>query len=87
MDLRPTVGQGFTGSYAYVSTKEMTVSIEDDLPRPRAPHLSAQPLERLGIEELQAYIAGLQGEIGRAAAEIERKKQIRTAADTVFGKP
>ncbi len=61
--------------------------IEDDAPTPHTPLLATPPLDRLGIAELQAYIAGLRAEIARAEAEILRKEALRTAADSVFRKP
>lgn len=41
-------------------------------------------LEKLGIEELRRYIAGLQAEILRAEAEIGRKQAHRTGAEALF---
>ena len=58
--------------------------IEDDEPRPRAPLLAAPPLDRLGVAELEAYIAGLRAEVARAEAEIGRKQGMRAAADAFF---
>ena len=57
---------------------------DDDEPRPRPTLLNTPPLDRLGVEELQAYIAGLRGEIARAEAEIARKQGFRAAANSVF---
>lgn len=48
------------------------------------PLLPQPPLDRLGIEELGQYIAGLEAEIGRARLEITRKHGVRDAADSVF---
>ena len=56
---------------------------EDEVRRP-APLLQPPPLDRLGVEELQSYIAGLRAEIARVEAEIGRKQGIRAAADSVF---
>lgn len=44
------------------------------------------PLDRMGIAELHAHIAGLRTEIARAEAEIGRKEALRGAADSVFRK-
>ena len=57
---------------------------EDAPPRPRA-RLEKLPLDSLGIEELQAYIGELRGEIARVEADIARKQGHRSAADAVFG--
>ena len=59
---------------------------EEGLPR-RRKRLEPVALDPLGVEELRAYIAELQGEISRAEAEIARKQQHRNAADAFFGKP
>ena len=56
---------------------------DDDEPRPR-PRLTPPPLDRLGVEELQAYIEELRAEIARAEAEIARKRDHRSAADSLF---
>lgn len=60
--------------------------IEDDVPKPR-PMVPAAALDRMGVEELEGYIAGLRGEIARAEAEIGRKKALRSAAEGVFRRP
>jgi uncharacterized small protein (DUF1192 family) len=56
---------------------------DDELPRPRA-RFTPLPLDRLGVEELDAYIEELRTEIGRAEAEIARKRDHRSAADSFF---
>ena len=56
---------------------------EDAPPRPRA-RLEILPLDSLGIEELEAYIGELRGEIARVEADIARKQGHRSAADAVF---
>lgn len=59
---------------------------EDEEPRPR-PRLATPALDPLGVEELEAYIRELQTEIGRAEAQIARKRDHRSAADSVFRTP
>ena len=58
--------------------------IDDDLPRPKEQLVSQPPLDRLGVDELRAYVAGLRAEIVRAEGEIGRKTAMRTAADSFF---
>jgi uncharacterized small protein (DUF1192 family) len=60
---------------------------EDDLPRPKAALMASPPLDRLGVEELQLYITDLRAEIGRAEAEIARKKALLDAAHGFFRTP
>lgn len=60
--------------------------IEDEPPRPKT-RLHATPLDRLGVAELQSYIAELSEEVARAEAEIARKQGDRAAADSVFRRP
>ncbi len=62
------------------------LSDDEDSPRPRR-LLTPPPLDRLGVEELEAYIAELRGEIARAEAEIARKRDHRSAADSFFKSP
>jgi uncharacterized small protein (DUF1192 family) len=57
---------------------------EDDTPTRKAPLLMPPPLDRLGVAELDAYIAALEAEIVRTRAEITRKQAVRAAADSVF---
>ncbi|MBV8913384.1 MAG: DUF1192 domain-containing protein [Acetobacteraceae bacterium] len=59
---------------------------EDDEPRAR-PRFTPLPLDRLGVEELEAYIGELRAEIARAEGEISRKRDLRSAADTFFKRP
>lgn len=54
---------------------------------PVAPRAVTVALDRLGVEELRAHIAGLRAEIARAEAEIARKEGLRSAADGVFRRP
>ncbi len=61
--------------------------MSDDLPeRPRT-RLTILPLDGLGVSELHAYIAELQGEIERARLMIRRKQDHLGAADRIFGRP
>ena len=60
---------------------------EEDLPRPKPTLVATAPLDRLGVEELQAYIAALQLEMHRAEAEITRKKAVLNAAHGFFRTP
>lgn len=57
---------------------------EDEASRPRGPRVDTPPLDPLGIEELQGYIAALRAEIARADAEIARKGAHRSAAEGFF---
>lgn len=45
------------------------------------------PLDDLSIDELNARISALRGEIGRVEAMLESKQHGRAAAEAVFGKP
>lgn len=56
----------------------------DDLdPTPPPPK---PDLERLSVDELEARIAQLQGEIEDCRAELNRKQALKSAADALFGK-
>ena len=64
--------------------------IEDpeERPRPSTSHHFAPPvsLEGWSVEELHAYVAALQAEIGRAEAAMARQQTLRSAADAFFRK-
>ncbi len=42
------------------------------------------PLERMGVDELERYVAGLRAEIARAETFIAGKQTHRSAADDLF---
>ena len=42
------------------------------------------PLDRMGVEELERYIAGLRAEIARAENHVAAKQSHRSAADDLF---
>ena len=44
-----------------------------------------EDLELFGIEELEARILMLEGEIARSRAQIDKKRAGRAAADALFG--
>jgi uncharacterized small protein (DUF1192 family) len=56
---------------------------EEDLLTQRQP-VKPRDLTLLGIAELEEYIAGLEGEIARARAEIAAKQRQRTGAEALF---
>ena len=55
---------------------------EENLPRP----VEWQPrnLEPLSIDQLEAYVAVLEGEIARVRANIAEKESVRSAAERFF---
>jgi uncharacterized small protein (DUF1192 family) len=56
---------------------------EEDLLPQRQP-VKLKDLTLLGIAELKEYIAGMEGEIARARAEIAAKQRQRTGAEALF---
>jgi uncharacterized small protein (DUF1192 family) len=62
--------------------KEDAMDEEDLLPQrqPKKP----KDLTLLGIAELEEYIAGLEGEVARARAEIVAKQKQRSGAESLF---
>ncbi len=60
---------------------------DDEGPRPVPQLVATPPLDRLGIDELQSYIARLRAEIERAEAEILRKRATLDAAHGFFRTP
>ncbi len=63
------------------------MAVEEEELRPRAPAGVTRELKTLSIAELEAYVAGLRGEIARVEAEIVRRRDVRGAADALFRKP
>jgi len=59
---------------------------DDDIRKSREIIVFPQTLENLGIEELEAYISGLEKEIVRAGKTIAAKKDSRSSAESVFKK-
>ena len=60
--------------------------MQDDEPTRPVPRLSKPVLDPLGVTELRAYIAELNAEISRVEQAIARKRDHRSAAESVFGK-
>jgi uncharacterized small protein (DUF1192 family) len=56
----------------------------DDLPR--RPSAKPPDLATWSVEELDAYIKRLQGEIERARAAIEARRSVQSAAEALFKK-
>ena len=57
---------------------------DDDRPRPKVAHEIGQDLALLSVQELEARIALLRGEIERLEADIARKRSTRATADQFF---
>ena len=49
--------------------------------------LAREDLDLFGVGELEERIEGLEGEIARVRAQIERKRAGKAAADAFFSKP
>ena len=60
---------------------------DEDLPRPTKKLFVAPPLDLLGVQELNAYIADLEAEILRVRQAIAGKQAHRDAAAAFFKKP
>ena len=52
----------------------------------RLGEVAREDLDLYSIGELEERIAVLQGEIDRAAAQIEKKRSVLAAADALFGR-
>jgi uncharacterized small protein (DUF1192 family) len=61
----------------------MAIIDEDDLAPQRQPP-KLRDLTLMGIAELEEYIAGLEGEVARARAEIAAKQKQRSGAEALF---
>jgi uncharacterized small protein (DUF1192 family) len=69
------------------SDGEIGMALEEDAPPLKRRRLEPLLLDSLGIEELNAYIAELKGEIARVELDITRKSSHRSAADAFFKRP
>ena len=58
--------------------------MDEDEPRKTSRHEVGMVLDTLSIDELEARIALLEGEINRLKAAIAAKKDSKSAADAVF---
>ena len=56
---------------------------EEEVPAPPR-RVPLHPLDPMGVEELQAYVAELQAEIARVEVAIARKQDHRGAAERFF---
>ena len=63
----------------------MALDENEGLPKP-VRRLEKQPLDMLGIDELNLYIKELLSEIERVEIDMERKQSHRSAADAFFRK-
>ncbi len=60
---------------------------EEELPRKSAKSMPDAPIfEGWDVDDMQAYIGWLKGEITRAEAEIEKRGSAKSAADAFFKK-
>jgi len=64
----------------------LMINPDDDLPKPPQKLLIPPPLDMLGIDELQAYIAALEAEIARVKTVIAAKDAHKAAAAAFFRK-
>ncbi len=76
MELAPPFGQD-----------RFMTNTDDDLPRPVRQLLVPPVLDMLGVEELQAYIGLLEGEILRVKQAISKKQAHKHAAAAFFKVP
>jgi uncharacterized small protein (DUF1192 family) len=63
------------------------INPDEDLPKPAKSLLVPPVLDMLGIDELQAYIVMLEGEIARVKAVISAKDAHKQAAAAFFKMP
>jgi len=59
---------------------------EEEVRRPSGRVVGAS-LEGLSVAELEAYLAELRAEIARVEAELARRRDVRGAAEALFGRP
>ena len=68
--------------------QDRSMIFSEDEPPPRPKNLLVPPpLDMLGVEELAAYVAELQGEIGRVEQAMVKKRAHKDAAAAFFKAP
>jgi uncharacterized small protein (DUF1192 family) len=60
--------------------------MDDEDSRPRQKRIAPVDLDPMSIEEMNDYIAALEGEIARVRANIGAKQKHRSGADALFRK-
>ena len=81
MGLRYAAGQPREACYAASKVWGDTMAMNEEEPRPV---LAPVQLDRMGVAELERYIATLRAEIARAESHIASKQTHRSAADDLF---
>ena len=61
--------------------------MEADEPRKKIRHEVGQPLDSLSVEELRDYRLALENEVSRVGREIEKRADVKSAAEALFKKP
>ena len=72
---------------ASIGQDSVMINSEEDLPKPTRNLLVPPVLDSLGIAELNAYIADLEGEIARVKGKIASKDAHKAAASAFFKNP
>lgn len=63
------------------------MAIDEDEDKPKKPKgFEPRVLDRLSIEDLEAYIGELRAEIARTEADIAKKRAVRLGAEAFFRK-
>ncbi len=57
---------------------------DEDLPKKKQNQTFPRDLEKMSVAEIEHYVTELEQEIIRAKADIEKKKSVMQAADSVF---
>jgi uncharacterized small protein (DUF1192 family) len=70
-----------------IGQDDFMINPDEDLPKPARKLLVPPPLDMLGIDELNDYIALLKAEIARVEAKIAAKDAARAAAAAFFKTP
>lgn len=60
--------------------------LDDDRARPKPALFTPPVLDKLSVDECEAYVAVLKAEIVRVEADMARKKAHKSAADALFKK-
>jgi len=81
MGLRYRAGQAQESCYAASKVCGDKMAMNEDEPQSVS---ALVPLDRMGVEELERYIAGLRAEIARAESHVAAKQSHRSAADDLF---
>ncbi len=60
---------------------------EEELPKHRGPAPIKRDLTSMSVDEMNDYIAELEAEVSRVRVEVDKRGDVRSAAEALFKRP